>query len=100
MRSYLITSPDHSDMVVFALSTTMAAEFSCVWHVLNGIEVTRYTIDPHWHRRLEGVERAHLKEALRLGIAGIGRYDPVGGWSFEMPRDEREDDRNSDQPIS
>jgi hypothetical protein len=91
MRSYLLTSPDHEDKVVFALSMIMAAELVAVWRYLNGIEGPEYTIDPHWHRSLEGVQRAHLKEALRTGFAGIGRYDPHTGWFIENPRDERQD---------
>lgn len=89
MHMYLIRRFGTRFHFVFAFSQERAAELFLAWTVLNDevekvwsvVKVNVDSIDP--------VPRQHSRDALSLGIEGIGDYDYKLGWTIKQIDDER-----------
>lgn len=82
MHLYEIAARRSNTLAIFAPNYGAAIEIYLAWWMthmagdLPDLEVKQR--NPGW----PGMHRQHLHEALRLGLAGIGIYEPEEGWTI------------------
>lgn len=82
MRLFQITMASSAKLSVFAKSYDQAAGIHIDWFANHyGDSASSFEVaerNPSW----PGLNTQHLKEALALKTAGVGRYDPNKGWTI------------------
>jgi hypothetical protein len=85
MHLYLVTPADGPELSVFAESFNGASELYLVWWLARRDEPLPSFEVKQRNASWPGFDTKLLDEALSLGIAGIGRFDPNNGWTIVSP---------------
>jgi hypothetical protein len=89
MKLYHVECDQGYNQYIFAHSFDHAAEQFVTWQIANGVPMGDFSIGQISIRSLPPVEAGDLRDALRRGMEGIGRYDAEGGWCIRPIDDER-----------
>ena len=89
MKLYHVECEQGYNQHIFAQSFDHAAEQFVTWQVANGVSMGDFSVGRISIRSLPPVEAGDLRDALRLGMEGIGRYDVENGWWIRPINDER-----------
>jgi hypothetical protein len=74
---------------IFARNVDHAAEQFVAWQIGNEVEMGTFTIERVTIGSIFEPNGTHLRNALALGIEGIGSYDDQLGWTIRPVSDER-----------
>lgn len=85
MYLYLVTPADGPELSVFAESFNGASELFLAWWLAHRNEPLPPFEVKQRNASWPGLDTKLLGEALSLGIAGIGRFDPDRGWIIVSP---------------
>lgn len=87
---FKINDTDHgNDKDIFARGVHHAAEIFVAWQMANDVPIGNFTIERVTLESRTSTAAAHLREALSLGIDGVGSYDAAVGWKIRPVGDDR-----------
>ena len=92
MHLYLVTAANGPELSVFAESFNGASELYLAWWLAHRDEPLPSFEVKQRNASWPGLDTKLLDEALSLGIAGIGRFDPNKGWTIVSPTCGEEDE--------
>lgn len=78
-----------NDKFVFGWSEQKAVEQFVTWQMANEAPAGDFTVKRITISSQSDIRATHLREALGLGIQGIGVYDAHHGWEIRSVDDER-----------
>ncbi|MFC7499046.1 hypothetical protein ACFQRC_07400 [Enterovirga sp. GCM10030262] len=88
MMLFFFSNDRGFDRNVFAIGQHRASELFLAHQVLNNVPVCRYWCERVTVGGIVEPHRTHLRQALELGMEGVGTYDESTGWRIDMPHEE------------
>lgn len=89
MMLFFVECEHGNDKHIFARSFDHAAEQFVAWQIGNEVEMGSFTVARVTIGSIIEPAATHLRDALALGVEGIGSYDDQLGWTIRPLSDER-----------
>lgn len=90
MKLFKIEFERDQTLHMFARSFDHAAEQFVTWQMVNEITVGDFKINLERSQFMSRVEERDLRDAISMGLDGLGTYDEVQGWIIKPIADERD----------
>lgn len=90
MKLFKIEFEPDQTLHIFAPSFEHAAELFVTWQMVNEITVGGFTVNQERSEFMDRVERRDLRDAISMGLEGLGTYDEDQGWIIKPIADERD----------